>query len=301
MKKIFKKSMFMFFLIMLMIPVTFAKDNVFYTNYAGVEMTETEYNYMISNFDENLVKNMSQSLFESGLDDADNIELVSQEYKYIETTFNPSLMLTTEREITKEEYENYNPIMPLANCDYGVTCWETNAKRLSIQVYNNQENGYQAVTVENMWKTIPNVKSFDVIAVRWSSNNGYYPNIARMDGQQVYRQSTGTLTEHMYDIETQNTKVNSNRTAVGISMNIGDNAYQFLSNVIYLEFIVTRNVTLTFDATYQHATSNVTLAQSQDYTFGAGGLGNVLIYNSNTIKNKYDNMQGVSTMVAYIP
>ena len=45
--------------------------------------------------------------------------------------------------------------------------------------------------------------------------------------------------------------------------------------------------------TYQHAKSSVSLSESQNYSFSSRGLGGVLKFNKDSIKNKYDGMTGV--------
>ena len=48
-------------------------------------------------------------------------------------------------------------------------------------------------------------------------------------------------------------------------------------------------------ATYQHATTNVSLATSKSYSFNSTGLGGVLKFNTSQISNYYDGMEGVRT------
>ena len=84
-------------------------------------------------------------------------------------------------------------------------------------------------------------------------------------------------------------------------MNIVDNASSSLLNSLFIKFKIRENVTLTYYGTYQHATKNVTLAQSKSYNFAANGLGGVLYYSNATIRGYYDGMKGISAHVAYIP
>lgn len=44
---------------------------------------------------------------------------------------------------------------------------------------------------------------------------------------------------------------------------------------------------------YQHAKTNVTLATSQSYILSSSGLGGVIAFNTNTIRNYYDGKRGV--------
>ena len=44
-------------------------------------------------------------------------------------------------------------------------------------------------------------------------------------------------------------------------------------------------------ASYQHAVKNISLNSSTNYVFSANGLGNVFLFNDNSL---FDKMQGVS-------
>lgn len=302
MKKILKLYGLYVLLMIMFIPNVFAESNVYYTNNANVEMTESEYNYLLEYFDARAIANFSQELFDAAIRDVNDIETLGSEKIYVKTTTVTSpLGITTSEDtiITEEEYENFVPIVPRVACNHGNACWETNAKIL----YMSYERFTDSEGVPNLmldvrldWKTTPNVKSYDVFATRFTDSNGG----AAFD--KVIAAQYAPNDTYVYYNDTPNTKIASN--GVGVSMNLVDNFVHDqegeygaeLDMAVY--FNLTRNTTLSTWVTYQHATSNVTLAQSQDYTFNSTGLGGVLKYNSTSIGNRYDGMQGLNMAFA---
>lgn len=75
-------------------------------------------------------------------------------------------------------------------------------------------------------------------------------------------------------------------------MNItNDSTINYLEN--YIESAVKFNGNFQWaGASYQHATSNTTLAQSKSYTLAENGKNGVILFTGN-IGEKYDNMPGV--------
>lgn len=290
-----KKILFTLLTTTMLSPIVLAEESAYFTTNSGLELTKNEYNYLLEHFDEEYISTFNSDLLKLAMDDINNIEILSEETIYIETITNRlpnGQVIVTENPLTEEEYENYQPIVPLTNCNDGIACWETNAKKLHMIVQNTEDN-YQMVTLTNFWKSMPTTRSYDVLAFRWTTS-GPNPNYSHFKAFQ-YGFAVGT-TE--YGIANQNVKLGTN--AIGVSMNLYNNAIT-ITNTLYVYFEIDTNLTLSYYGTYQHATSEVTLAQSQSYNFGAGGLGNVLNYTSSSIRNKYDGMQGISAMVAYVP
>lgn len=79
-------------------------------------------------------------------------------------------------------------------------------------------------------------------------------------------------------------------------MNIVDDVSTSLSNSMAIT-LLTGALPFTVYGTYQHATSDLTLSQSQNYTFSSSGLGSVLKF-ANSVSSKYDGMKGVSATCA---
>lgn len=183
----------------------------------------------------------------------------------------------------EEKYSSMNSISRAPMVYYN-----TSSKHIALDYYkiNGEASNIFHTYLYVSWFTVPAIKSFDVLAVRWT--NG--ATLLDATGKQTSKNgSTYRVTNYSYN--GTNMKVASN--GVGISMNLHDNASDY---VLEMWTKQSASSTGTVYATYQHArNSNLsTLAQSQSYTFSENGLGKVLYYNNATIRGYYDGMQGVS-------
>ena len=133
---------------------------------------------------------------------------------------------------------------------------------------------------------IPSTRAFDVIAVR-------YVGMSDVDGTQIGRQIWGTNGNYTYvNYGWNGTNINRQDNGFGISMNItNDSTINYLENYIESAVKFTGNFQWA-GASYQHATSNTTLAQSKSYTLAEDGKNGVILFTGN-IGSKYDNMPGV--------
>lgn len=284
------KNILLVCILTLCIPIVHAQESkeVYYTNHLGVEMTEDEYNLLLNNnYDESFISGMNQEKFDEFIKNPQELKPIGKETKYIITktmTDNLNNTFVVEKEVTKEEAESVSEIAPIDSC--GVGCWQTSSKRIELEYYYGLSNTQVVAHVLVVWYTTPNVKSFDVTAVRWTNSltlTDYYASQFYVDSE------GGKIIE--YNPGNGNYKIASN--GLGISMNIVDALKNSLEINLYVYGDIKSNAIPTMYATYQHATSGVTLAQSQDYTFSSSGLGGVLLYNSATIRDRYDGMQGV--------
>lgn len=263
MKKILKKSTFGILVTMLFIPAVYAKEN-----------------------------DLSQYFYESAKEDINNIQLIEQKDIFIETLTSVDRygqITNTQQEITEKEYEEYVQQQSYASCSTGneiVSCWETNAKKLTLSVYGDKKTHIYRFLLNNLWKTIPKVKSFDVIAFRWTSTAGGIME-GTYFGNQYYNNDSIT-----YDYGVKNAK--STADGVGISMNIVDDTSTYLNLSLDVFKAFTQKTAFNLFGTYQHATSGVSLENSQSYTFKSNGLGGVLYYSNTTIRNRYDGMDGIN-------
>lgn len=281
------KLVFYLLISILIIPtMTLAKPII---NYNGIEISEEDYERFLLVYPHEYIMTMDQTKYEKLLNlDFDNIEVIT---KYIATTYNPSLNLTTERELSKAEYDNFVPSglsstnngKPVRLND-GSTSYETTAKKISLLLIGGSQ--YNNVVLTATWKVLPNTRSFDVIGFR---GFGFDFRNGSQSGDQIY-----TLNGVYHDItySWNGTNINKQSNGYGISMNIVN------SNITALQLITECDIEPTIEhpaiyASYQHAVSNLTLAQSQNYTLGIAGLGYVFVYPYN-ISQKYDGMSGLS-------
>ena len=255
---------------------TFAESII---NNNGIEISEEEYNNFIKIRTPEYIMLMDESQYEKLKSlDYSNVEITT---KYVESTYNPKLGVTTEKEITEEEYENYNPIMPILG-DKGASA-ETTAKKITMSILGGSTWNY--VTFTATWKGIPSTRSFDVIGIRGfdaSFRNG------SQDGEQVYKVNGEVKA---VDYAWNGTNIKKFDNGFGISMNIVNDNITALQLTINCDFSA-KSTTPAMYGSYQHAVANVSLAQSQNYTLGGAGLGRVFVY-PYSISQKYDGMTGL--------
>lgn len=264
----------------------------YYTNSNGATLTEEQYNNLIEVFSENTLYSMSKEQIDIIKNETDFD--VSTKTTYIKTTDSYNILgeyTGSFSQAVSENYAlNYDPskeIMPMSWKD----SHETSMKKLELKVVTGNSISYKIATITNTWLSIPKVKKFDVIALRPGSKS---MTITIVKGLITgYQKADNTMIN--YDGDSENTKISSSftngRGGIGISMNILDAVQNSLENSMTVYFLTGANPFELY-GTYQHAAQSTTLAESQDYTFDASGYGGVLKF-SNSVKGKYDQMQGV--------
>ena len=276
------------FLIILFVPFGFVKaqnisDNISYiTNQNGVRISMTDYNLLTNIYSDAYIQTMTNEDYENFKAKNININNLVKSEKYYKTEIDHLNNVVTNTEVTENEFNNYNPNVQTLSVSNFV---ETQYKKLSLTLSDNHD-GYGDIFVGLLWKMIPSTRSFDVIAVR-------YVGMTDVDGTQYGRQIWGTNGNYTYvNYGWNGTNINRQDNGFGISMNItNDSTINYLENYIGSAVEFTGNFQWA-GASYQHATSNTTLAQSKSYTLAENGKNGVILFTGN-IGEKYDNMPGV--------
>lgn len=278
------------FLIITFVPLTVVKaQNIsegivtdYITTQNGVRISNEDYNKLLYLYSDAYIQTMTNEGYEKFKARNININNLVKSEKYYKTVINHLTNEVTNSEVTKNEFNNYNPGVEVQSVSHFV---ETQYKRLSIILSDNYNN-YGEISVGLLWKMIPSTRSFDVIAVR-------YVGMTDVDGTQSGRQIWGTNGNYTYvDYDWNGTNINRQDNGFGISMNItNDRTINYLENYIDSSVKFTGNFQWA-GASYQHATSNTTLAQSKSYTLAEDGKNGVILFTGN-IGSKYDNMPGV--------
>lgn len=276
------------FLIILFVPFGFVKaqnisDNISYiTNQNGVRICMTDYNLLTNIYSDAYIQTMTNEDYGNFKAKNININNLVKSEKYYKTEIDHLNNVVTNTEVTENEFNNYNPNIQTLSVSNFV---ETQYKKLSLTLSDNH-NGYGEIFVGLLWKMIPSTRAFDVIAVR-------YVGMSDVDGTQYGRQIWGTNGNYTYvNYGWNGTNINRQDNGFGISMNItNDSTINYLEN--YMGSSVKFNGNFQWaGASYQHATSNTTLAQSKSYTLAEDGKNGVILFTGN-IGSKYDNMPGV--------
>lgn len=276
------------FLIILFVPFGFVKaqnisDDISYiTNQNGVRISMTDYNLLTNIYSDAYIQTMTNEDYENFKAKNININNLVKSEKYYKTVIDHLNNVVTNTEVTENEFNNYNPNIQTLSVSNFV---ETQYKKLSLTLSDNHD-GYGDIFVGLLWKMIPSTRSFDVIAVR-------YVGMTDVDGTQYGRQIWGTNGNYSYvEYGWNGTNINRQDNGFGISMNItNDSTINYLENYIGSAVQFTGNFQWA-GASYQHATSNTTLAQSKSYTLAEDGKNGVILFTGN-IGEKYDNMPGV--------
>ena len=276
------------FLIILFVPFGFVKaqnisDDISYiTNQNGVRISMSDYNLLTNIYSDAYIQTMTNEDYENFKAKNININNLVKSEKYYKTVIDHLNNVVTNTEVTENEFNNYNPNVQTLSVSNFV---ETQYKKLSLTLSDNH-NGYGDIFVGLLWKMIPSTRAFDVIAVR-------YVGMTDVDGTQWGRQIWGTNGNYTYvNYGWNGTNINRQDNGFGISMNItNDSTINYLENYIGSAVEFTGNFQWA-GASYQHATSNTTLAQSKSYTLAENGKNGVILFTGN-IGEKYDNMPGV--------
>lgn len=276
------------FLIILFVPFGFVKaqnisDNISYiTNQNGVRISMSDYNLLTNIYSYAYIQTMTSKDYENFKAKNININNLVKSEKYYKTEIDHLNNVVTNTEVTENEFNNYNPNVQTLSVSNFV---ETQYKKLSLTLSDNHD-GYGDIFVGLLWKMIPSTRAFDVIAVR-------YVGMTDVDGTQYGRQIWGTNGNYTYvNYGWNGTNINRQDNGFGISMNItNDSTINYLENYIGSAVEFTGNFQWA-GASYQHATSNTTLAQSKSYTLAENGKNGVILFTGN-IGEKYDNMPGV--------
>lgn len=276
------------FLIIIFVPFGFVKaqnisDDISYiTNQNGVRISMTDYNLLTNIYSDAYIQTMTSEGYENFKAKNININNLVKSEKYYKTVIDHLNNVVTNTEVTENEFNNYNPNIQTLSVSNFV---ETQYKKLSLTLSDNHD-GYGDIFVGLLWKMIPSTRAFDVIAVR-------YVGMTDVDGTQYGRQIWGTNGNYSYvEYGWNGTNINRQDNGFGISMNItNDSTINYLENYIGSAVQFTGNFQWA-GASYQHATSNTTLAQSKSYTLAENGKNGVILFTGN-IGEKYDNMPGV--------
>lgn len=276
------------FLIILFVPFGFVKaqnisDDINYiTNQNGVRISMIDYNLLTNIYSDAYIQTMTSEGYENFKAKNININNLVKSEKYYKTVIDHLNNVVTNTEVTENEFNNYNPNIQTLSVSNFV---ETQYKKLSLTLSDNHD-GYGDIFVGLLWRMIPSTRAFDVIAVR-------YVGMTDVDGTQWGRQIWGTNGNYSYvEYGWNGTNINRQDNGFGISMNItNDSTINYLENYIESAVQFTGNFQWA-GASYQHATSNTTLAQSKSYTLAENGKNGVILFTGN-IGEKYDNMPGV--------
>lgn len=287
------------FLIFLGMMIALPKNVFALRNDNNVEMTQEQYNRLVEIFGEASVDGMSQEIFDIEKDKT--YEYVGKQTIYVKSEYDidfyGNVSDYVERLVTQEEYEMaYESFSDIAL--YGVN-HETTYKKLTLKQYivNVSSNGSYSLqfVLNNQWKIMPKVRSYDIIAFRFSN---IVPTESTIWGQLKYSSSSNSNKIQNYDISSSGYNAPYVIGGFGISMKLPTS-----TSVINMESTLSvtcdyRDNTYQVFGTYQHASTAVGEAVSKEYIISSSGRGGVVKFNNSTVDSYYDHMQGVSISIS---
>lgn len=150
--------------------------------------------------------------------------------------------------------------------------YSTNSKKLSIS--KACSSNVCTIITNLSWLTNPTIRSYDLIGVRF------------------YNTSLNNNTVTTKVMSSKGTEYSSNNkfltNGFGTSVKLPSDA----TNIIVQQKLFTQPGGIVY-ASYQHATTNISLQTSLNYTMGTGGYGNVFLFYGGA-DNYFDAMGGVS-------
>lgn len=180
--------------------------------------------------------------------------------------------------ITQDEYNalkenNLNDVIVEEYIEEGIqnrgSYFSTNAKAVRLIKNGNY------VTMMASWKNVPNVKTYDVIAVRFDR--------VTLNGTYTFKQTYVSNGSLKVSYDSYNKRFTN---GFGSSFKVPNGTNLEIS----LTFMVSGSGTVY--GSYQHASTATTLAESQKYTLSSLGYGRVINFDA-SVRNKYDAMTGV--------
>lgn len=207
--------------------------------------------------------------------------------------------------ITRKEFTALAPLTAKVNSvnsnDTLLAYVKTNMKLLKILTSNQSSVTSKRIVLTLEWTSLPKTRSFDVIAIRPGVECSFYSNNIdkNLSCQQVYDGKTITYNpkgDHCVkkygSSFSGGYKMNGHTHGCGFSMNLVDSATKGITCKMEM-FVDTAKNNFVAYGSYQHATKNVSLAESKKYSISYEGLGRVILFDDK-VKAKYDAMQGVA-------
>lgn len=269
-----RKSIAAFALMLSLLVTTSAK---------AATLTDEEYSRLKIIFSDNRIAAMSDEDAQRYLSyDLEHSKVVNKYFKVTETTNG-----TISTEVSKSEAESGSQVVK--NNITRATYHTTTYKNIQISSTPTSGNNY-FINFYTLWLITPRVKSYDVIAMRLD-------DATMVEGTQSGRQNYTKGNEYLtINYSNNGTNMVKKSNGFGISMNLVDAGTEFSCEI--QSIVTSTSKWATVYASYQHAATSVTLAQSKAYNISHNGYGEVINF-ATAVENYYDGMQGVSIELGY--
>lgn len=270
--------------ILVILPISVFAEDDFTTDY-GVVIPYDTYQNLQKMYSNVYISQLTQDDYDNLMSKGIDFDNISYNVAYIKTERNIITGETTESYVTKAEYDGYN----LSKVQQRGT-YETSYKRLYV-VLSKIASNVAFGTVDLLWKTMPALRSYDIIAMRTI-------NLTKVNGTQQGKQIYTTNGSNNYvQYNFNGTNINNFSNGFGISMNLVDNPITYLECIINADFIIEGYAAWIYGA-YAHATTNISLTTSKSYTLSGSGMGGVILMNNNSHSSYFDGMLGTYSYIS---
>ncbi|MBQ7030849.1 MAG: hypothetical protein IJN13_00560 [Bacilli bacterium] len=209
-----------------------------------------------------------------------NVALTKEEYEFITDMFFDGY----QKSLTLDDYNNI--FIDDKVIDSEITSQTLILNNYSRATFHESPSKYFTIaksctsncliTLVAEWKKNPNVRSYDVIGA-------YFENVS-LESSPITTATNSSSTNSSSEMVS-----NQNGFGVSVKLPTGGN-----NMVVSQYFRVSPGGTVY--GSYQHATANISLANSKKYTLSRSGYGGVFLFDS-SVRNYYDAMGGVSISV----
>lgn len=169
-------------------------------------------------------------------------------------------------EITKEEFEDYNPNSLIIPLDVTNGYVETGYKKMTTSIVKNGNNFRYKVVLN--WKTMPKTRSFDIIGIGYQSNVKYKQQ--SINFIQKYCYSSGQCKNDY------NYKAYLGKNGVGAKFELPEGTLKTLEQTLYFDIEKTNSSQPLSRqyvyGDYSHATKRISQTDSEKYTVGLNGI-----------------------------
>ena len=209
---------------------------------------------------------------------SNGVEFSKSEYEYIGNVFYDGYqeLIDYDSFWVVMDYYNGNVSKKImdSNNEMRGTFHETNSKKITITSICTNDC---LIAVVAEWKKMPIVRSYDLIGA-------FLDNVSLI----------GSVTTQVYNgislINAVDSVSSTNGFGAVIKLPTNGNCMK-----ISQFYRTTKNGNIY--ASYQHATSNITLTNSKKFSISYSGLGHVFLFNNTNLTNMYDGMQGVNISI----
>lgn len=238
-----------------------------------------------------------------------NEEIIDNEIKYIlvDSYKSPLGTITTKERIVDpknidseiKKIKNKNSFSLLSNsnlfnCTIHGPEYSTAMKKMSIYSIKSSSSTEKQANMKCTWLTIPKIRSYDIIAIRFGQVNGLsIIHCNNTNGKQIWDNHTINYLANGNNTTIKTGNADKGYGGIGIAMNIKDEVKKKLSMELNVVYNITSNKAYKVFGTYQHATSNV---DKPSYKFSPSGMGEVISFDNKNVAVKYDNTSSVSAL-----